>query len=87
MTVLFTFLSVHHALKAEKILRTLGLEFDIIPTPRSISSSCGMSIIIESTGTALGAAEQIEAAGISIAAQYHSSDGFKWSKDGGEERT
>jgi len=41
---IITFQSTHHVLKAEKILLAAGVEFDIIPTPKDISSECGMSI-------------------------------------------
>lgn len=41
---LITFPSTQHALKAEKILKDQAKDFIIIPTPREISSSCGLSI-------------------------------------------
>ncbi|HNQ67480.1 MAG TPA: DUF3343 domain-containing protein [Bacteroidales bacterium] len=43
-----TFQSTHHVLKAEKILIEAGFKFDIIPTPKNISSDCGMSIRLDS---------------------------------------
>jgi hypothetical protein len=43
-----TFQSTHHVLKAEKILIEAGFKFDIIPTPKNISSDCGMSIRMDS---------------------------------------
>ncbi len=43
-----TFQSTHHVLKAEKILIKAGFKFDIIPTPKNISSDCGMSIRFDS---------------------------------------
>lgn len=46
---LVTFLSTHHALKAEKILKKEESGIDLIPTPREISSECGFSIFIENT--------------------------------------
>jgi hypothetical protein len=39
-----TFQSIHHVLKAEKLLLKAGFKLDIIPTPKNISSDCGMSI-------------------------------------------
>ena len=39
-----TFESTTHAIKGEKILKDLKLKFKTIPTPREISSSCGLSI-------------------------------------------
>ena len=38
------FESTHHVLKAEQILIRHMFCFDIIPTPKHISSDCGMSI-------------------------------------------
>ena len=40
------FESTHHALKSEKLLAGMGIKFDIIPTPKEISSDCGMAIRI-----------------------------------------
>lgn len=40
----FTFATTSHALKAEKVLKQVGLEFIIVPTLREISSSCGLSV-------------------------------------------
>ena len=41
---LVTFVSTHHALKAEKLAARAGFDFDIIPTPRAITASCGLSL-------------------------------------------
>lgn len=41
---LFTFNTTSHALKAEKVLKSLEAEFLIVPTLREISSSCGLSV-------------------------------------------
>jgi len=41
---IFTFNSTHHVLKAEKLLIDKGIRHEIIPTPKNISSDCGMSI-------------------------------------------
>jgi hypothetical protein len=40
----FTFLSTSHALKAEKVLKQSGHSFLMIPTPRQISTSCGLAV-------------------------------------------
>ena len=42
--ILLTFDSIHDVLRAEKVLKAAGLFCDLVPTPRSISSDCGMSI-------------------------------------------
>ena len=39
-----TFDSTHYAIKTEKKLKEKNLEVSIIPTPREISASCGLSI-------------------------------------------
>ncbi len=40
----FTFISTSHALKAERVLKNASAEFLMIPTPRQISTSCGLSV-------------------------------------------
>ncbi|SHK04560.1 DUF3343 domain-containing protein [Tepidibacter formicigenes] len=44
---LVTFNSTHYAIRSEKVLKELNLPITIIPTPREISSSCGLSIKFE----------------------------------------
>lgn len=44
MQVLITFDSTHHALHGEQILEQAELGPDIIPTPREITASCGLSL-------------------------------------------
>lgn len=44
MQALITFDSTHHALRAEQVLEGAGLTPDIIPTPREITASCGLSL-------------------------------------------
>jgi len=41
---LFVFRSVHHVMKAEKLLKNRGFKIDLIPMPREISSDCGVAI-------------------------------------------
>ncbi len=41
---IMTFRSVHHALKAEKILRLGGLDIHVINTPRQVSKDCGICL-------------------------------------------
>ncbi|WP_227766271.1 DUF3343 domain-containing protein [Zhaonella formicivorans] len=40
---LFTFVSTHHAIQAEKVLSE-NLDIKLIPVPRQISVSCGLAI-------------------------------------------
>ncbi|MBU0566452.1 DUF3343 domain-containing protein [bacterium] len=44
--LVITFPSTHYALKAEKVLEEAGLEIELIPVPRELSSSCGLAIPI-----------------------------------------
>jgi hypothetical protein len=38
------FHSTAHAIRAEKVLQRAGFTFKMIPTPRQISSDCGMAL-------------------------------------------
>jgi hypothetical protein len=38
------FKSVNHALMAEKVLKTEGIPFKLIPVPKQISSECGICL-------------------------------------------
>lgn len=42
--LLLTFDGIHDVIKAEKLLKNLGFIPDLVPTPRALSSDCGMSI-------------------------------------------
>jgi uncharacterized SAM-binding protein YcdF (DUF218 family) len=43
------FHSASHAVRAEKVLLQAGLGVKMIPTPRQISSDCGMALRLEGT--------------------------------------
>ncbi|MFC1595862.1 DUF3343 domain-containing protein [Candidatus Margulisiibacteriota bacterium] len=51
--VVLIFDSIHQVLKAEKALKANKLNYEIIPTPRDISSDCGSCIRIAKTEEAL----------------------------------
>ncbi len=36
--------TIHYVIKGEKILRRVGVEVDVVPVPREISSDCGMAL-------------------------------------------
>jgi hypothetical protein len=38
------FHSTAHAIRAEKVLQRAGLKIKMIPTPRQLSSDCGMAL-------------------------------------------
>ncbi|MBN2681792.1 MAG: DUF3343 domain-containing protein [Bacteroidales bacterium] len=48
MYCFFTYDSIHFVLKSEKILLENNVKLDIIPTPRDLSSNCGMCIKVKS---------------------------------------
>ncbi|WP_456434510.1 DUF3343 domain-containing protein [Thermosulfuriphilus sp.] len=41
------FPSIHHVLKAEKVLKSQGIPVELVPIPREISSDCGMALSFE----------------------------------------
>jgi hypothetical protein len=41
------FKSVSHAMHAEKLLKTAGIEIKLIPIPRHLSSDCGVCLRFE----------------------------------------
>ncbi|MCX7951265.1 MAG: DUF3343 domain-containing protein [Clostridiales bacterium] len=43
--IIITFESTNFAIQAETTLKSLGLSVQIIPTPREITLSCGISIL------------------------------------------
>ncbi|MHC1705354.1 MAG: DUF3343 domain-containing protein [Tenuifilaceae bacterium] len=47
--IILVFQSTHRTLFAEKILLGNGIKLDIIPTPKEITSDCGMAIRINPT--------------------------------------
>jgi hypothetical protein len=44
MKCIFLFESVHQVMRAEKVLKREGMEVDLIPVPREISSDCGVAL-------------------------------------------
>ncbi|MBN1339961.1 MAG: DUF3343 domain-containing protein [Bacteroidales bacterium] len=45
--IILIFDSTHRVLLAEKVLLKQAVKFDIIQTPKEISSSCGMSVRLD----------------------------------------
>jgi hypothetical protein len=41
---IITFSTTHHVLHAEKLLRSTGIDVELVPVPRYISSDCGICI-------------------------------------------
>jgi hypothetical protein len=44
MKCIFLFSSIHHVMRAEKLLKGKGIKVDLIPVPREISSDCGVAV-------------------------------------------
>ena len=44
MKCVLLFSSVHQVMRTEKLLKEKGIEVDLIPVPRDISSDCGIAI-------------------------------------------
>ena len=47
MKKIIIFESVHYTIKADRLLKSLGCDYQIIATPREISTDCGMSIEVD----------------------------------------
>lgn len=45
--LLITFPSVHFAIRAEKFLKESEIPSRMIPTPRAVSASCGLCLLLE----------------------------------------
>ena len=43
-TLIFILPSIHHVLRAEKILTRAGLSFDLTPVPKEVNPNCGMAV-------------------------------------------
>ena len=70
--LLLTFDGIHDVIKAEKLLLGLGLACDLVPTPRILSSDCGMSI--ECPASDLLRLQELKDRGILCCKGLHSSD-------------
>lgn len=51
----FLFHTTTSAIRAEKVLKKAGLEAKLVPTPRELSSDCGVALQIESAQAEEGA--------------------------------
>ena len=47
MNRIVVFESVHQAIRCEKLLQKTGIVFEMTPTPREISASCGQSLAFD----------------------------------------
>jgi N-acyl-L-homoserine lactone synthetase len=51
----FLFHTTTSAIRAEKVLKKAGLEVKLVPTPRELSSDCGVALQIEAAQEEEGA--------------------------------
>lgn len=45
--LLLTFNSVNHTMQVESVLKEMGKKIKTIPTPREVSRSCGLAILLD----------------------------------------
>ncbi len=45
-TILLLFTSIHQVMKAEQLFMKRGLDIDLVPVPREISSDCGLGVAL-----------------------------------------
>jgi hypothetical protein len=66
--------SIHIVMRSEKLLKGEGIEVDLVPVPREVSSDCGVAIDVplESRKTALAL---LEKGGISVLACFLKGNG------------
>jgi hypothetical protein len=43
---LVTFRNIHAAISAERLIKSKGCDFDLVPVPRAISSDCGFCLFL-----------------------------------------
>ena len=83
MKCVFLFGSIHRVMRAEKMLKGKGMEIDLIPVPREISSDCGVAIELP-LGLRGKALSLLEENGISILECYTKNEidkgGKGWTK-------
>jgi len=75
--------SVHHMMRAEKTLKEKAITCDVIPTPRAISTSCGMSIVLAAKDAAL-AEELFQQKDILLDGVYPDAEKYGYYKAEGE---
>lgn len=76
--VVFTFPSTYHAIRAHRLLTQKGLEHQMLPVPRILSSSCGSALRLEPE---LGKTATLMLAenGVQVEAEYRMQDsGGRW---------
>ena len=49
VTYFCLFRGIHDVLKAETVLKSQGVSFELVPVPRALSSDCGVCIALQNT--------------------------------------
>ena len=62
--LLLTFNTVNHTMQLEKELKTLNKKIKTIPTPREVSRSCGLAILMDESD--LDTVKQLKSEGKSV---------------------
>ncbi len=65
-----TFASTSSALKGEQVMKAANREFVVMPTPREITASCGLSLKVKPED-AEGSYQVLREGGVDISGVYH----------------
>ena len=73
--------SIHHVLKAEKVLKKASLAFDLIPVPKEVNPDCGMAVEVEPEHGKV-VADALTRAGLMVEEEYlRDENGFHLVRD------
>ncbi|MEW5722524.1 MAG: DUF3343 domain-containing protein [Thermodesulfobacteriota bacterium] len=73
-TVIFILPSIHHVLRAEKVLQKAGQDFDLVPVPKEVNPDCGLAVEAD-PDQAGRVARLLAGAGLKIEAAFHRKKG------------
>ncbi len=68
-TIVYILSSIHHVLRAEKLLLRTDLIFDLIPVPKEVNPDCGMAVETAAQN-AVAVTDILTKAGLTIEAVY-----------------
>jgi len=66
---LFIFRNVHFLIKAERLFREAGMKAELIPIPKTLSSDCGLCLLVEED-LVREAEKVLEKAGVEMVGVY-----------------
>ncbi len=74
--VVILFVTIHDVMAAEQALKQAGLWCDLVPTPRELSSDCGM-VLLAKPDELIAARKALEQSGLEPQGIFrHSPDGY-----------